>query len=330
MAGGLTIQDIPSKRPSLANTILCAANPEEFPILTRAKKGQKLTQMEHSYFVEVKPARKSGGATDGQDVDTYEGGGPRLQAQLRAQEFRRSFKVGQQTQDVVDDAAVPDQFAKLKIDFGLEVMKDGEAKILSDDSSAADEGTPDKGSRMAGLGERLTPVGSSQTDFPIPDAVRIPTAQVYAGAITSFDENALIALMQARWNLCGVTMELLYAVGSDVQKQMDTFALYQANASGYTAVIRDMQNAKMDRTLSRGIRMYEGSFGTAEVVLDFFLPNSKRGYGLDMAQFSLLPFGNMARFTPLPNLGGGPRGLITMTMAAKVGDVRGHTAIKGT
>lgn len=330
MAGGLTIQDIPSKRPSLANTILCAANPEEFPLLTRAKKGQKLTQMDHSYFVEVKPARNTGGATDGQDTDVFEGGGPRYAATVRAQEFRRSFKVGQQSQEVVDDAAVPDQFAKLKIDYGIECMKDAEARLLSDSSSSADTGLVNQGSMLAGLGERLTPAGTTQNDYAIPDAIRIPSAQVYSSGATSFDENALIALMQARWNLCGNSMELLYLVGSTIQQQFDTFALYVATVSSYTATIRDMTNEMLDRTVKRGVRMYEGSFGSAEVVLDFWLPNQKRGYGIDMEQFTILPFGNMARFKPLPDLGGGPRGLITMTLAAKPGDVRGHTAIKGT
>lgn len=329
MAGGLTIQDIPSKRPSLANTILCAADPEEFPLTTRAKKGKKLTQMEHSYFVEVKPARKSGGATDGQDADTFEGGGPRYASMVRAQEFRRSFKVGQQTQEIVEDAAVPDQFAKLKIDYGKETMKDTETQLLSDTASAADTGLPDQGSRMAGLGDRLSPVGTPQPDFPIPPAVQMPLNQLFSAGIATLDENALIALMQARWNLCGHTSEFLFLVGTDVQKQFDSFALYLANVSGYTATIRDMQNAKLDRTLTRGVRMYEGSFGSAEVQLDFFLPNSKRGYGLDMEQFSLLPYGNMARFTALPNLGGGPRGMISLTLAAVPGDVRGHLEIKG-
>lgn len=328
MAGGLTIQDIPSKRPSLANTILCAANPEETPLLTRARKGQTVTQMEHSYFVEVKPTRKTGGATDGQDVTTYEGGGPRKQVQIRIQEFRRTFKVGQQSQDIVDDAAVPNQFAKLKIDYGKEALKDAESVMLSDLPSAADEGIEDRGSRMAGLGDRLST--TAQADMPIDALVRMPAGNVYSGAVASFAESNLITLLQNRWNLCGTTMEFFMLCGSLVQGQMDNFANYAANVSGFTTTLRDQQNANLTRTLKRGIRMYDSNFGSVETQLDFFLPNAKRAYGLDMDQFFLMPFGKLANFTPLPNVGGGPRGMIALTMGAKPGDVRGHIEVIGT
>lgn len=319
---GLGSSDVVSKVPSLANVLLCAANPEETPLLTRIRKGKALTQMEHSYFVEVKPGRKTGGATDGQDVNTFEKGGPRRQLQIRAQEFRRTPKVGQQTQEIVEDSTTSDQFAKLKLDLGKELLKDVEAKMLGDDESAADEGQEDKGSRMAGIGNRLQT--TAQSDYPIPSDVRIPSTQIITGVITSIDEGDLEDAMEARRNACGVSAELVLICGTKVQRKFNEFENYVPNVTGQTAVVRTMQNTQMEKTLKRGIRFYEGSFGTVEIVIDDFMPNQYRGYLLDMEQMEMLPFGKMARFKPLADQGGGPRGLLTATLAYKVGDPRGH------
>lgn len=198
MAGGLTISSIPSKRPSLANVILCAANPEETPLISRIRKGSKLTQMDHKYFVEIKPGRKTGGATDGQDTTAYEGGGPRKEVEIRAQEFRRSYKVGQQSQEVVEDAAVPDQMAKLRLDYGKEIMKDVESRAVSSTASAADEGSPDLGSRMGGLGYVLSATGDTMADKPIPVEIRIPTDQRFTDTLANLNQDDITDLMQAR------------------------------------------------------------------------------------------------------------------------------------
>lgn len=328
MAGGLTISNIPSKRPSLANVILCAANPEETPLTSRIRKGRKLTQMDHKYFVEIKPARKSGGATDGQDVATYEGGGPRKEIVIRAQEFRRTYKVGQQSQEVVDDAAVPDQMAKLRLDYGKEIMKDVEARAVGNAASAADEGTDDKGSRMGGVGYLLSASADSMADNPIPTEVRIPANQRYTGTFANLDENAVQDLLQNRRTLTGNSMELLALVGTDLQRRFDRFENYIPDLTSHTVTFRNMSNHSGERKVRRGIRFYESSFGSVELVIDDFLPSSKRGEILDMEQCEWLPHGSGAKKTPLPNLGGGPRELLAFIGAFSVGDPRGHVLIK--
>ncbi len=328
MAGGLTISNIPSKRPSLANVILCAANPEETPLITRIRKGKKLTQMDHKYFVEIKPARKSAGATDGEDVTAYEGGGPRKEVEIRAQEFRRTYKVGQQSQDVVEDAAVPDQMAKLRLDYGKEIMKDVEARALSSTASAADEGSPGLGSRMGGLGYLLSASGDSMADKPIPTEIRIPSDQRFTDTLANLDENDINDLLQSRRELTGNSMELLALVGTDIQRRFDRFENYLPDVSSHTTTFRNMSNQTSKREVRRGIRFYESSFGSVELIIDDFLPSSKRGYILDMEQLTWLPHGTGAKRTPLADAGGGPRELLAFIGAFHAGDVRSHILIK--
>ena len=324
---GLQSTDIPSKVPSLADTLLCAANPEETPLVTRMSKGRALTQMKHTVFVEVKPSRKTGGATDGQDVTTYEGGGERKEYDVRAQEFRRVPKVGQQAQDIVQDSTTTDQFARLKLRLGKELWKDAETRILSDSISAADEGTEDKGSRMAGLGDRLST--SAQSDSLIPSEVRVPAAQVYSAALSSMTETHLTDIMEARRQACGVSSELVLICGTTVQRKFDDFENYIPDKASHTVTLRTCACGDIEKTLKRGIRFYEGSFGTVEIEIDDFMPNQKRGYLLDFDQLSMLPFGKMVTFNPLPDLGGGPRGLLKATMAYTPGDPRAHATILG-
>lgn len=328
MSAGLLVGDIVNKVPSLANVLLCAANPEEVPFTTRIKKGKKIGQFDHKYFVEVIPGRQSGGATDGQDVTGFNKGRARKEFEIRGQEFRRSYKVGQQTQDVIEDSAVSDQMAKLRLDEGKEILKDVEAKALSDDVSAADEGTEDKGSRMGGLGYLLTPTGTAMTDKPIPDVIRIPANQRYTGTYAAFTETSLTDILENRRNLCGHSAELVMYCGTAIQRKFDQFENYIPDVASHTVTLRSMDNQRQTRTVRRGIRFYEGSFGSVEVVIDDFMPKSRRAYLVDHDQAEWLPMGKGSTKLPLPNLGGGPRELLTYTGAWKPGDVRSYCVIK--
>lgn len=326
---GLSSSDIVSQVPSLADVLLCAANPEETPLLTRTKKGKALTEMTHHYFVKLKPDRKTGGATDGQDVNKFEGDGQRFETIVRAQEFRRTPKVGQQSQNIVTDSTISDQFAYLKLVLGKEILKDQETLLMADTVGAADEGIEDRGSRLAGIGDRLRDSTFTQTDNPIPTPVRIPTNQILTGSLaTTITENSLVDAMEARRNACGNSPSLVMFAGTKVQRKFDEFENYfpASTAGTQTTTIQMISGDAMEKKVTRGVRFYEGSFGTLEIVIEDFMPNVYRGYLMDMEETEILPYGKMVTFTPLPDLGGGPRGLLASTMAYKVGDPRAHIA----
>lgn len=332
MAGPLIASDIINKVPSLANLLLNYANPEETPLLDRARKGKKMTQMTHTVYVTVKVSRSSGGAYDGQEAGVnIENGEVRKEYQIRGQEFRREFGVGQQSQDIIEDSAITDQFAHLKMTYGKEIMKDVEAVLLSDNASAADEQLPGRGSRMSGLGDRL--ITTAATDLPIPSDVRIPSGQLWSGTVTNFAETNLQDLLKARREAAGTAADFVFLVGTDLQKQFDYFQDYDAaltiNSVAHTTVSRNMQNRPSPKTLTRGLRFYKGSFGSGEVIMDDFLPNQKRGYGLNLESYTILPFGEGARFKQLEDRMGGPRGGLTMTLSAHPGDPRAHIKIVG-
>lgn len=327
MPGGLLVGDVVGKVPSLANVILNAANPSETPLVTRIRKGPSLTQMDHAYFVEEKPARRTDGRSDGEDVGEFGKGTKKHESAIRAQEFGRPYKVGQQTQNVVTTAGIPDQMARLRRSEMEEIMKDAETKMLSSDVSASDEGTPGKGSRMGGLGYLLSAPTDSMTDKPIDAAIRIPANQRYTDTYANFNETALVAAMKARRALCGQSADLVALIGTDLQTSFDVFENYLPTVASNTVTFRSMNGTSADRTVKRGIRFYDGSFGYVELQISDFLPSSKRGYLLDMDQMEWLPFGSGAQKTPLPNLGGGPRELVTFIGAFKAGDVRAHVFI---
>jgi hypothetical protein len=326
--GGLTVADIPSKRPSLANVLLNACNPEETPIVTRMKKGPKLRQMDHKYFVELKPARVDIGATDGQDVTNFGKGGTRYAVEVRAQEFRRTYKVGQISQEIVEDAAVPDQMAKLRMDEGMEIWKDVETRIASSNASQEDSGVENEGSKMGGLGYLFSLAADSMADKPIETTIRMPSAQKHVGTLAQFTETVLIDMMEARRQACGHSSEFVFFCGTSVKRNFTNFANYLTDDTTKVTFLRDLGNVKRERTLTRGINFYEGDFGSAEIVIDDFLPSQKRAYGLDMDQMYMLPLGAGAEKKALPDLGGGPRELLKLTFAYKPGDVRAHLMVK--
>ena len=367
MAGGLTIGNIPSKRPSLASTILCAASPEETPFITRVRKGSPISQMDHKYFVEDRPGRVLTGATDGEDVTEYEAGGPRFEISVRAQEFRRTYKVGQQSQNVVTDEAVPNQIGKLRLDYGLEMLKDVETRALSNLASQADQGMKQNGSRMGSVGYGLSTSADAMADNPIPVAIRIPVDQVYTGTVAAFTESPITDMLELRRNRSGNSQELVALVGTKLQRQFDNFENYIANApAGFTVVAqtitRDMEGRKISRAIRRGVRFYENSFGTVEVVISDFIgatsetapvTDQKRGFFLDFdesrdrdgkdAGLMIKPYrgseedfrGKVHNFNgavvlPLPNAGGGPREMVKYITMLQVGDPRAHLKINAT
>jgi hypothetical protein len=272
-------------------------------------------------------ARNTTPPAENADVSTYEGD-TESRIYNRAERFWRTPRVSV-IADKVNDAAGGfgkyNQQIKKKIE---EQKRDMEFCLLSDQDSNDDNGTV--GARFLGLGRVINDGtltwGDAQTS--VPAAYRTPTAQIYTGTATLLDEPTMVNIMKSRYDALGQTTELVLFSGSGLKAHISQyFGNYKPNLSNYTVIVRTMAEAIDARKFAAyGCDVYEGDFGTFEIVLCPFIADQYRGYGvnLDYVQMRQVMY---CDHTELPYLGGGYSGLIDSIVGYEFGDPRGHFKI---
>jgi hypothetical protein len=140
-----------------------------------------------------------------------------------------------------------------------------------------------------------------------------------------------VDILKNRFDQLGQTMELCLYAGSTLKRQIsETFGRYMPDKPGFTVVVRTQAEAIDSRKFAGyGIDLYEGDFGTFEVVLVQWLPDQKWGLGLNMELIFMRPL-MYCDHTYLPYEGGGTSGLIDSILGYEFGDPRTHFAIRAT
>lgn len=312
-------------REDLAD-IIAVADMKSTPLSTRIPKGSKPTNMLFSYQADAYAAAKAGGVPDGTDVTTSDhenAAANRKKLDARCEVFRRTPRVGFIAEDVQNVAGVASEFAKAKAKKVIELKRDIETELLSAQESAADNGTT--GSKTRGLGKWIQ--NGAQTDLPVDASFRTPTASIYSAAMADFDELDLRALLQSRFEQVGVADNLLMLAGTEVRNAINDFARYIPNKTGST-IVRTFDQGRSS-TINSTIDIYEGDYGTVEIVTSLFVPNTKTAYIIDMG-FAELRTHTAPNFKPLPDNGGGPIGLIQAIVGLAVTNPLAHCKISAT
>lgn len=302
--------------------IIAVADMKSTPFTSRVPKGAKPTNMLFEFQMDAYDSAKAGGVSDGTDVTTFENkAANRKRAGARCEVFRRTPMVGFIAEEVQNVAGVSSEFAKAKAKSVVEIKRDMETELLSAQDSSADTGTV--GAKTRGLGKWIQ--NAAQSDLAVDAAFRTPTASIYSGTMAAFDELALRGLLQSRFEQVGVSDKLVLFCGTEVRNAINDFSRYSPNKTGYTAVSRfdgSLESGKVGGTVD----IYEGDFGTVEVVTDLFVPTSKTGYIIDL-NFVELRTHTAPNFKPLPDLGGGPRGIIQAIVGLAVTNPLAHGKI---
>lgn len=311
------------KREDLSD-IIAVADSKSTPLTSRINKGKKPTNMLFSFQADAYDTAKAGGVTDGKDVATadYENkAANRKQIDARCEVFRRTPMVGFIAEEVSNVAGAPSEFARAKAKCAIEIKRDMETELLSTQDSSADNGT--NGSKTRGLGAWIQ--NTAQTDLPVDSSFRTPVASIYSGTMANFDELALRGLLQSRFQQVGVTDSLLMVCGVEVRNAINDFARYVPNKTGSTVVVRGFDQGK-STTISTAIDIYEGDYGSVELVTSLFVPTTKTAYVLDLG-FAELRTHTAPNYKPLPDQGGGPRGLIQAIVGLAVTNPLAHCKV---
>jgi hypothetical protein len=309
---------------------LIQADVRNTPLSSRMRKGKKVTNQEFSWPLETLGARQVTPPAENADVTTYEGD-TEARTYNRTQRFWRQPRVSVISDRINDTAGDFGTYAhqvKKKVE---DQKRDIEYVLLSAQLSATDTGSV--GTKTMGIGAAVndgTIVWSDALTTP-PVGYRTPTAQIYTGTLASLDELTFANILKARFDALGMTTELTLFAGSALKNQISTmFGKYKPNLTNYTVVVRTEQEAIDSRRFAGyGVDVYEGDFGTFDIVVDPWMPDQKFGYGLNMEHITMRP-GFYCDVTKLPYMGGGDSALVDSILGYEYGDPRTHFKIAAT
>lgn len=337
--------DLVGKRQDLQDRIYLADR-KVTPGLSSIKKGDPISNMLYDFVVKSLGARKPGGVPDGKDVSAFDAQSPKKQLQARGEVYRRAPMVGFIAQEMSQQggvAGVPNAMTEARADQMIELKRDVEKEIWSNQDSVPDDGV--RGSKMRGLGRWIYEGTATLTLDPndnwspatgwgelnIPAGFTTPSNQIYTGSIASMTQAQFDALIQAKYENTGASSDLRGFVTPVIKNRIGFFSRYQPDVTSYSSRVFVSTGFLEGNTLfGASVDVYKSDWGTFELfpVLTDFTPTAYTGYFLDMDHPRLRSNGVWEQ--PLPDLGGGPRKELKWLCSIFPGDPRAHAKIAGT
>lgn len=299
------------KREDLAD-IIAVVDAKSTPVMSMARKGRDAGNTLVEWQADAYEDPATDGVLDGADVSNFQNkAANRAKLQGRVQKLWRNPKVSDFSENVSNVAGVKSEMARSISKSIVELKRDIEATICSDNDSQQQSGSDPYKTR--GLGKWIQ--NGAQTDLPVPTAFRTPTASIDSTAMASLTETIVNNVLESIWDETGKIGSYMLPCGSKLKRAFTGFANYVPDKAS-NGTIRTFESGGADRKkLVNTIDVYEGDFGTVELHPSHFLANgttdapTRRGYVLDMSLVEV-KYNRTPRFKPLEDQGGGPRGII--------------------
>ena len=244
---------------------------------------------------------------DGQDASAFEDTqANRALCRSRVMKQWRNPMVTDLAENVTDQAGDGgSKFAQAKAKATIELKQDMEKTALgSQDSNAQTNATT--GAVTRGLGSWIATSAQSDTATAIPTGFFPAAGQLESGTLAAFEEDELRAMLQARYETVKAKGDLKAFCGTRVKNKISDFSrLDEKGGTSYS--VRRFNGSTM--TIETSVEIYRGDYGSVEIFLDLFLPSSLTMYIADMNHLEIRAT-RSPNFKELPDLGGGPRGII--------------------
>ena len=293
--GPLTEANMPLKRP-LWEDIVHVVGEQKNVFLALLKKGTKPGNAIHNWPARDLDAGGYGGTGDG----TPAGGNAKRRdygSLSNAVEWNREeWKVSKYAENTDAYGIAYSEHKKEQKAAALNRLKDGMEKLfLSEQDAAVEDGeTP---FRCRGIGSILAATGHN-AQFPIPEALRVPSECIFSNALDTFGEDDLEAMLSAAASELNGAVTWDGFVGPRLKRRMDLFAARDPNASATNVAMRQFTQNGRDGEFVSMVDVFKFSVGIARVHINFNLfcdsdgvRNSVRsaggGYFLDMSRFRI-------------------------------------------
>lgn len=294
--------------------------PENTPLYSLGKKS-KATATFPEHVLDKLDDPSAPAIVEGADTSSFDDKfAGRAKIGNRVQTFEKNWMVSKQQQAVT--SVGPADYAQAKSKAFRELKRNVEFAIASDNDLQAEDGQGN-GGRLRGLGNWLDSSGPSD----VPADYRTPANSISTQGV-SINEDEFNTLLQSRFDQTGTAEQLTAVLDSALRRTVSNFMLSEGGAS-QTRYSVNVNGESRKFTLS--CKIFDSDFGLVRVV------NSNpdcspvaggvldRGYIVDPAHLEikeLIPMGEK----PLPDNGGGPRGLVDCALTICV-DPRAHAKI---
>jgi hypothetical protein len=255
--------------------------------------------------------------TDVSSSDFVDNAANRVLLSARIQKFREVPSVDDLANTVSEVAGIGKRREMARaVTKSLEQLKRSmEAAFCSDQESVEQSGsTPYK---TRGLGKWIQ--NGAQSDLPVNASYRTPTGSINATATASLTENNIQDMLQSIYEQTGKGQTYSLVCGPALKRQFTSFTRTQFGSTNVASAIRVL-NQKSENKIVSTVDIFEGDFGTLELIPSLFLAadasgagatavKNGRGYVLDMDMVELR-YNRKPRFQELEDRGGGPRGIV--------------------
>lgn len=291
---------------------LTMVDPEETPKLSTFPKTKGPTSYYQEWQMDGLDVVRFPGVLEGQDTAAFfNKAANRARVGNYIQQDHRPWAVSSLV-DLTDIAGLASEKANAKAKCAIELKRDLEALIGSDQDRQADDGTVPY--KLRALGNWISSSGPSD----VPAAYRTPAGNIDATATASLTEPLFNGVFQSIFENVGKRQGYTLYAGTNLKKAITGFQrLTSTNTTSTYRVNQDATTHQIDLRVD----MYSTDWGPVSIVPDLFngltsagsisSQSKARGYVINPDLVGIGYMQGMAMYSmEFPNLGGGPRGEI--------------------
>ena len=308
------------KREDLRD-IISLIDARSCPLTSMATKGMgapENTLVE--WLVDAYPSPSFDGHLETEDVSAHEDmAAQRARLKTRIQIFQRSPMVGRlaERSNVAGLGKNGEMARAITKSFEM-IKRDIESALGSDRESQVESGINPY--RTRGLGKWIQ--STAQTDLPVDSAYLTPAASIDTTVTSSLTEALVNAVLASVWDQTGQSEDhFMLVCGRALRSRFSSFSQTQFSSTNVASSVRMLTQGANERKLTATIDVYEGDFGTIELIPTAFnaadsavAVQRARGYLFKQEQIALM-YQVPATRQDLKDGGGGPRELIWCSAA---------------
>lgn len=263
--------------------------------------------------VDVEEVPTNSAVVEGTDLGTFDNAqASYAQMSNRIQWTRVGAQVGTLATIAQNQAGIANKEAYAVRKKTEQLKRSLEAIWLGEGDSQVGTGTVPNKTKQMGSFINLTQAGATA----VPTAFITPTASIYAGTMADLTEDGATSVqtvLTSQYLQTGKDKVRVLLCGTTLKTKFTSF-LKSATTVTSANSIRTYDKADSSRKISNVVDVYQGDFGTYELMTDLFLNWSfttnlgdpRRGYALDMDRWAV-DFKRKITITKYQDQGGGPR-----------------------
>lgn len=302
--------------------ILSLLEPESSPILSSLNK-QKAKATFVETLMDRYDAPSSDGVAEGADVTVIDDAfANRARTGNYIQKFRKTFGVSDLQQEA--DSVGPAAYAQAEAKKMVEIKRDIEFTLAGDNDRQQENGAGQV-YKLRALGNWIDSSGPSD----VPADYRTPAGAIETDAQANFSETKFNDYITALYRVSGKVNNLVTVADTTLRRAISDFE----RLGNQTATVRNVNYVGGSGGITVSVNTYMSDHGTITIMngnpdcMPTTTTSGWAGYllNLDYAFISeYLPL----RSAPLPDMGGGPRGLIDCTLTLSMKHPGAHGKIR--